>query len=205
MIKTLTPTIFLGNAPVTPATESPIDRSLPGPLPMAREIPRSERLEVLAGVLELVWRYVRRMGFSEGAADDVAQEAFCIAASRVDVIEIGKERAYLLSTAIHLVRRERTRSGRLTALDREPEVARDDLPDARLDAERARRMLDCALASLEDDVREVFVLHEIEELTMAEIAVMIGVPSGTVASRLRRARDEFKKATARLRREGRPA
>ena len=102
MIKTLTPTIFLGNAPVTPATESPIDRSLPGPVPMAREIPRSERLEVLAGVLELVWRYVRRMGFSEGAADDVAQEAFCIAASRVDVIEIGKERAYLLSTAIHL-------------------------------------------------------------------------------------------------------
>ncbi|MFO0644346.1 MAG: RNA polymerase sigma factor [Polyangiaceae bacterium] len=205
MIKTLTPTIFLGSAPVTPATESPIERALPGPLPMAREVPRAERLEVLAGVLELVWRYVRRMGFSEGAADDVAQEAFCIAAARVDAIEVGKERAYLLSTAIHLVRRERTRNGRLQALDREPEAARAELPDARLDDERARRLLDRALASLDDDVREVFVLHEIEELTMAEIAVMIGVPSGTVASRLRRAREDFKKATARLRREGRPA
>jgi RNA polymerase sigma-70 factor (ECF subfamily) len=60
-------------------------------------------------------------------------------------------------------------------------------------------MLDDVLDALDDDLRVVFVLAELEELTAPEIAGLIGVPLGTVASRLRRAREEFNKSVKRLR------
>lgn len=58
-------------------------------------------------------------------------------------------------------------------------------------------MLDAVLATLTDERREVFVLYELEGLTGAEIAEHLGVPAGTVASRLRRARADFEAAVAR--------
>jgi RNA polymerase sigma-70 factor (ECF subfamily) len=41
------------------------------------------------------------------------------------------------------------------------------------------------------DLRTVFILYEVEEMTMAEIATVLQIPPGTVASRLRRAREDF--------------
>ena len=49
------------------------------------------------------------------------------------------------------------------------------------------------------DLRTVFVLFELEELTMAEIAELLGLAPGTVASRLRRARQDYGAAVHRLR------
>jgi RNA polymerase sigma-70 factor (ECF subfamily) len=60
-------------------------------------------------------------------------------------------------------------------------------------------MLDRVLADMDLDLRAVFVLYEIEEVTMAEIATVLQIPPGTVASRLRRAREDF---LARVRRLG---
>jgi RNA polymerase sigma-70 factor (ECF subfamily) len=48
------------------------------------------------------------------------------------------------------------------------------------------------------DLRAVFTLYELEELKMNEIAELLGVPAGTVASRLRRAREHFEAQVARL-------
>jgi RNA polymerase sigma-70 factor (ECF subfamily) len=53
-------------------------------------------------------------------------------------------------------------------------------------------MLDRVLGQMEVDLRTVFVLHEFEELNMSEIAGVLEIPRGTVASRLRRARQEFR-------------
>ena len=47
----------------------------------------------------------------------------------------------------------------------------------------------------------MFVLYELEELTMAEIARTLELPAGTIASRLRRAREAFEELSRRLRRE----
>jgi RNA polymerase sigma-70 factor (ECF subfamily) len=49
------------------------------------------------------------------------------------------------------------------------------------------------------DLRAVFVLYELEQLTSAEIAELLQIPPGTVASRLRRARESFESCVARLR------
>jgi RNA polymerase sigma-70 factor (ECF subfamily) len=49
------------------------------------------------------------------------------------------------------------------------------------------------------ELRVVFVLFELEEMTTAEIATLLEIPSGTVASRLRRARETFEDHVARVR------
>ena len=57
------------------------------------------------------------------------------------------------------------------------------------------------LESLPLDLRTVFVLYELEELTMVDIARALEIPTGTVASRLRRARQAFEKLSRRVRRD----
>ena len=52
------------------------------------------------------------------------------------------------------------------------------------------------------ELRVVFVLFELEELSVPEIAKIVGVPEGTASSRLRRAREEFQKAAKRVRAQG---
>lgn len=84
------------------------------------------------------------------------------------------------------------------ALDDIPSIALD--PAEQLDQARARSLLDRALEALDADYRSVFALYELEELTMAEIASILDLPEGTVASRLRRARDEFRKIAKRFER-----
>jgi RNA polymerase sigma-70 factor (ECF subfamily) len=53
-------------------------------------------------------------------------------------------------------------------------------------------MLDGVLEQMEPELRTVFVLYEFEDMSMAEIADTIAIPRGTVASRLRRAREDFR-------------
>jgi RNA polymerase sigma-70 factor (ECF subfamily) len=65
-------------------------------------------------------------------------------------------------------------------------------PEQLTDQRQARAMLDRVLDQMDIDLRTVFVLHEFEELNMSEIADVLEIPRGTVASRLRRARLEFR-------------
>ena len=54
------------------------------------------------------------------------------------------------------------------------------------------------MSSINPDLLEVFVLYELEGFTSPEIAELLGIPLGSVASRLRRAREQFRAAAARL-------
>lgn len=162
-----------------------------------------DRAEELASHLDFLWRFACRMGVGSATAEDIAHEAFVIALGRADTIVAGKERSFLLSIVVNMVRRERTRRNRHEELVEEPPGRDDDAPDRALDDKRARELLDRSLDALDDDLRAVFVLHEIEEETMADIAQLLSIAPGTVASRLRRAREEWKRATERLKREGR--
>ena len=78
--------------------------------------------------------------------------------------------------------------------------------DELIDQRRARETLDGVLHAMEEDLRTVFVLFELEEMPTAEIATLLAIPPGTVASRLRRARAEFEVQIARIkkRRGGAP-
>jgi len=62
---------------------------------------------------------------------------------------------------------------------------------------RAREQLEQALHCLPEQQRSVFVLYELEGFSVAEIAELLDVPSGTAASRLGRARARFSEVVAR--------
>ncbi len=76
-----------------------------------------------------------------------------------------------------------------------PRFASSDLLARRRALDELQRILD----ALPEELRAVFVLFEIEELTMAEVALVLGIPAGTAASRLRKARDAFERIVARKR------
>lgn len=135
--------------------------------------------------------------------DDAAQRVFEIAASRVAVIRPGHERAFLFKTALWVAREFRRKRGRARELsDNERiELAEDSGgdPERLLDERRWRHRLDALLAALPIDLRTVFVLYELEGLQLLEIASLLEIPQGTVASRLRRARESFQQGARRLR------
>ena len=114
-------------------------------------------------------------------------------------IRADGERAYLLGVATRVASEFRR------AASRRPEIPSSDagandpahtpLQDVLLDEKRARAMLTQALERLSSEIREAFVLFELEEATAPEVAAILGVPEGTVASRVRRARAEILRAT----------
>jgi RNA polymerase sigma-70 factor (ECF subfamily) len=64
---------------------------------------------------------------------------------------------------------------------------------------QARRQLDRILERMAETLKEAFILFELEDMTVPEIADLLAIPTGTVASRLRRARAFFQAEVARLR------
>jgi RNA polymerase sigma-70 factor (ECF subfamily) len=144
---------------------------------------------------DVVWRFLRRMGVPEAAVEDAAQQVLLVFARRVDRVDVGAELSFLLGTALRVaadVRKQSARQREVADDGAFGEVAADAPdPDDALDERRARRLLDRVLERMPADLRSVFVMCDVEELTMAEAAASIGIPAGTVASRLRRARAAF--------------
>ncbi len=156
---------------------------------------------------DFVFRTLRRAGLDVGTAEDGAQQVFLVVARKLDQIAAGKERAFLYATAMNVaadLRRKLSRRGE-TELSEEqldeleaPLSAASPSPDDALDQQRARELLDQVLAAMPDQLRGVFVLSELEEMSAPEVAVCLEIPVGTVASRLSRARHVFDECLARL-------
>jgi RNA polymerase sigma-70 factor (ECF subfamily) len=156
--------------------------------------------ELVRAEFRFVWRLLRRLGLSAGDADDAAQQVFLVAAQRFADLLPGRERSFLYTTALHVAsksRRSVERRREDLGSDVEPDPEGAPSVEELLDRRRARELLDSLLDTLPLELRAVLVLHEIDELSAAEIADVVGVPIGTAASRLRRARELF---GARLRR-----
>lgn len=71
-------------------------------------------------------------------------------------------------------------------------------PDQALEQSQARQLLERALAELEEDKREVFVLHDLDDTPVPEVARALGIPEGTAYTRLRAARAELTATVRRL-------
>jgi RNA polymerase sigma-70 factor (ECF subfamily) len=134
------------------------------------------------------------LGTPAAEIDDEVQRTFITVARRLDDVRIGSEKSFLLQTALNVAAHARRTVARRREVpaDEAPELVDLATPEQLADRKRARRLLDRVLDEMETDLRTVFVLYEFEELSMAEIAGVLAIPSGTVASRLRRARGQFK-------------
>jgi len=141
-------------------------------------------------------RYLaRRLGAS--AADDLAAETFAVAFRSWDRLDPERPvRPWLYGIAANLVRHHWRKERRMlrayarTGVD--PVFADEDAAVERADAEGCRRDLATALAELRRDEREALLLHAWAELSDSEIADALGLPVGTVKSRLSRAREKLR-------------
>jgi RNA polymerase sigma-70 factor (ECF subfamily) len=149
-----------------------------------------------------IWRYLRGLGVLEAHADDASQHVFLVVLQKLDAIAPGSERSFLIGTALGVAANARRAQSRQRdmLIDAPIFEHRDERPDPEEQAQskEAVTLLDQFLSSLSDDLRDVFILFELEGMTMAEIAESTGTAPGTVASRLRRAREEFQAAAKRL-------
>jgi len=143
-----------------------------------------------------VWRALCRRGLEPQAAEDATQETFLLAAERLGDIQPGSERAFLIATALrvaHTLGRKVLRWELDEDMDRRLSGSRDTS-----DRDADRQLCDLVLSKVDPDLAEMFILYEIEGLTSPEIAQLLEIPLGSVASRLRRAREQFRAAAARV-------
>jgi RNA polymerase sigma-70 factor (ECF subfamily) len=144
---------------------------------------------------DFIWRSLRGLGVPSASIDDAAQQVFWTASQKIATIAAGSERSFLFATARGIASNARRSHFRNRELLDEDAIAShvDRAPDPEQVAasRQARLVLDRILDGLPEDLRAVFLLYELEGQTMAEIAALLGTPMGTVASRLRRAREEF--------------
>ena len=144
-------------------------------------------------------------------AEDAVQDAFLRAHQAFASYQGGSEKAWLMTIVrnVCLTRlKRRVRSGNVVMLDEamgEVEQASADIvpaslnsrPDAELLAKIERARVQTALKKLPQNLREIVVLREFEDLSYQEISEVVGVPVGTVMSRLSRARERLKAAAHR--------
>jgi RNA polymerase sigma-70 factor (ECF subfamily) len=158
--------------------------------------------ELVREYLSLVYRLLRHLGVPPGDLDDACQEVFLILARRHSDINPGSERPFLSSVSARIASRWRRTHRRRNESDSDELQSQpctsEPSPEQQLELLEAQRLLLQVLDALPDVLREVFVLFEIEELTMRDISEVLAIPQGTVASRLRIARQQFHEAAARL-------
>lgn len=166
----------------------------------------SEIRAVVTRDYAFVWRFLRHLGVAESHVDDAAQTVIARVLAREAVVRAGVERAYLMKAALHVsfeYRRGKQRAAsRLSEVDVDSVSHGAPAPDEALALRRERALLDEALDQLPDGLRVPFTLFELENLSFTEIAELLEIPRGTVASRIRRARDLFTAAAHRLAKRG---
>lgn len=163
--------------------------------------------EVYQHTFTFVWRTVRRLGVSENARDDVVQEIFLTVYRKLNEFE-GRSSVKtwvfnLMMNVVRNYRRSRRRKGKGQALSA-PVVDPAVLTDATADPselasrEEAGRIVHTLLEQLTEEKAIVFVMAELEGMTVPEIAELVNANLNTVYSRLRAARREFNEALARM-------
>lgn len=148
-----------------------------------------------------VWRSLRRLGVPPSDVDDAVQKVFLVTAQRLATFPPERDRSFLFATCMRIASNERRGISRRRSDGPDGlEAMASDAPSPEKSA-ADRSALDAILEPLPLELRSVLVLFECEGMTSDEIASLLDVPSGTVASRLRRGR-ELATATAKRLRAG---
>jgi RNA polymerase sigma-70 factor (ECF subfamily) len=178
-----------------------------GTLARASRLPPAVLRRMVVEHYDFIWRLLARLGVGTTEVDDATQQVFMVVVSREHLdIKSGSERSFLYGVALRVAKEFRRRA---QSAQRNVSEPTQDIVDRALDVEliaersRARQTLDRILEQMPDKLREAFILFELEDMSVPEIALLLEVPTGTVASRLRRAREMFQTAVAELRAQGR--
>ncbi len=150
--------------------------------------------EVVLPHLDAAFNYARWLTKSDADAEDVVQDAAVRALRFFSSLRNDDARAWLLTIVRNTWYGRFSRAG---GADHHRDETNDDRPDEQLDPEalviqrQAVERVHRAIEGLPMDFREVIVLRELEGLSYKEIASIVGVPIGTVMSRLARGRERL--------------
>lgn len=174
--------------------------------------------EVYAANFKFVWRCLRALGVQEDCLDDAVHDVFLVVHRKLARFDNRAQlRTWIYAIALRVARRyrvQRAKEARRASVSATEALAGEQVEPAlplgsavstaavtghadhgeRLDL--ARR----ALAALDDEKREAFVLHYVEQMSAPEITRATGLPVNTVYSRLRAARLAFSTEVQRLER-----
>ena len=147
--------------------------------------------EAVVAEIPRLRRYARAMLGDRAAADDLVQDTLERAWSRLSQWRAGSDMRAWLFGIMHNLRVDQLRRPKLIAQS----IDKDDfeVPTRPTQTDELElRDLDAALGRLPDEQREVLLLVALEEMSYAEIAATLGIPLGTVMSRLSRGRERLR-------------
>jgi RNA polymerase sigma-70 factor, ECF subfamily len=150
---------------------------------------------------QFVWRSLRRLGIAEQDVKDVVQDVFMIVHRKLPEFRgESKLTTWLFGICMRVARDRR----RLAHVRREVpsgddlgERLSEDVVTDELERREAAGLLERILDEMPLEQRAVFTLFELEERRCEDIAELLGIPVGTVYSRLRLAREVFRRGVAR--------
>jgi RNA polymerase sigma-70 factor (ECF subfamily) len=149
-----------------------------------------EEAERLVDLIPRLRRYARALVSDRASADDLVQDTLERAWSKLHLYRRGTDLRAWLFTVMHNVHVNKVRASRAT------DTLDDEMPEL---AQRAAqgdglvvRDLDRSIALLPADQRSVLLLVTLEDMSYEEVARTLGIPMGTVMSRLSRAREKLR-------------
>jgi RNA polymerase sigma-70 factor, ECF subfamily len=152
---------------------------------------------------DYVWATLRRLGVQERDLEDLSQDVFLRVFGQLDHFDASRPvRPWLFGFAFRVAsdyrRLARNRCELLDLHDRDPT---DPAPSAleRVLRTEALTLAQAALEELDLDRRAVFILHELDDCPIPEVAAALSIPLNTAYSRLRLAREQFADCVRRLR------
>jgi RNA polymerase sigma factor (sigma-70 family) len=152
--------------------------------------PSMNEAERLVELIPRLRRYARALVGDRASADDLVQDTLERAWAKLHLYRRGTDLRAWLFTVMHNVHVNKVRATRVT------DTLEDELPEL---AQRASqgdtllvRDLDRAIARLPSEQRAVLLLVTLEEMSYEEVARALGIPIGTVMSRLSRAREKLR-------------
>lgn len=150
--------------------------------------------QVHAEQAAFVWRSLYRLGAAARDLPDLTQEVFVVVHRQRGTFDAERPiRPWLWGICLGVVRNYRKRAFRHHERSRAepPDIVGRSDPEGELEAREARERGERALRALDPDKRAVFMMFEVEGMSGQEIAECVGVPLGTVHSRLHAARREL--------------
>lgn len=183
----------------TPLSTASSTAAIEGDLVAPASVP-AEFDSVYERYFDFVWRNLRRLGVEDGSVDDAAHDVFLVVYRQLARFDGRNHKSWLFAIAQRVAWHYRRACARRRTDPLVEESLCDELsscPDHSHERREAVDLVNDLLNQLPDDRRVVFVLSELEQMSMPEIAGMLRIPLNTAYSRLRLARRDFSRGLKR--------
>lgn len=142
--------------------------------------------------LNYVWNSLRRLGVADRDLEDACHEVFLVVHRRLGDYDPARPlRPWLFGIALRVASQFRRGAARRPALPGDAQLPADasgPSPEATMMRHQTLQLMHAALAHVDEDARAVFILHDLDEVSVPDAATALGIPLNTAYTRLRRAR-----------------